>query len=40
MRYETLEFEAGEGLACITFNRPKVGNALRPRIAKEFSALI
>lgn len=37
MSYETLGFETSDGVACITFNRPKVGNAVSPLMAKEIS---
>lgn len=37
MSYETLNFEVQDGVACITFNRPQVGNALSLKMAKEFS---
>ena len=37
MDYESLNFEVADGVACLTFNRPKVGNALSPQMAKEFS---
>jgi 2-(1,2-epoxy-1,2-dihydrophenyl)acetyl-CoA isomerase len=37
MSYETLLFEARDGVACITFNRPQVGNALSPHMARELS---
>ncbi len=37
MSYETLLFEVRDGVACITFNRPTVGNALSPQMAQELS---
>jgi 2-(1,2-epoxy-1,2-dihydrophenyl)acetyl-CoA isomerase len=37
MSFETLDFETSDGVACITFNRPKVGNAMSPQMAKELS---
>jgi len=37
MTYETLGFETTDGVACITFNRPKVGNAMSPLMARELS---
>jgi 2-(1,2-epoxy-1,2-dihydrophenyl)acetyl-CoA isomerase len=33
--YETLLFDVRDGVACITFNRPQVGNALSPQMAAE-----
>lgn len=37
MSYETLKFEVQDGVACITFNRPRQGNALSVLMAREFS---
>ena len=39
MSYETLELEIDDGVACITLNRPKVGNAISPDLARELSAV-
>ena len=37
MNYETLNLEVRDGVACLTFNRPKVGNAMSPLMARELS---
>lgn len=38
MSYETLQFEAADGVACITLNRPQA-NAMDPLMARELSAV-
>lgn len=38
MSYENLGFEVTDGVAVITLNRPEVGNALSPDMARELSA--
>ena len=37
MAYENIVFEAKDGIACITFNRPKSLNALNSLLLAEFS---
>lgn len=37
MSYETLLLEIASGVACLTLNRPEVGNALSPQMARELS---
>ena len=38
MSYEAIEFEVRDSVACITLNRPAVGNALSPQMTRELSA--
>ncbi len=40
MEWKHLLFESAEGIATITFNRPKALNALNAELLKEFSALL
>jgi len=37
MAYENIIFESSDGIATITFNRPKALNALNDALLKEFS---
>ncbi|MGI9328580.1 MAG: enoyl-CoA hydratase/isomerase family protein [Pseudomonadales bacterium] len=37
MSYDNLELDIADGVACITLNRPKVGNAISPDLARELS---
>lgn len=38
MSYDNLKLEIADGVACITLDRPAVGNALSPDMARELSA--
>ena len=37
MAYENIIYQVEEGIATITFNRPKALNALNPALLEEFS---
>ena len=37
MSYANLNLDIADGVACITLNRPKVGNAISPDLARELS---
>ncbi|OPY84369.1 MAG: putative enoyl-CoA hydratase echA8 [Smithella sp. PtaU1.Bin162] len=40
MTYNNLLFESGEGIATVTFNRPKALNAMNPETARELKDVI
>jgi len=40
MAYENLLYEKKEGIACITFNRPKVLNALNRKTVEELQQVL